>query len=180
MSQPIPMFPWKQTTLSVHTPHTLNQAKVKFLRLMFEKIVSVSANTKQLEIRVWSAQRWVLQYEKDPDNIFKKINIGHPRVLNDGHKRAILGCVDEDRMDRLLQIYQGIGVLNKKHIINLWRVNATYDWKKAQFQAASHVLAAPANAIFKAAKTSLLIVDLSGWATNASSIVPNRWSMGCD
>ncbi|KAI9321378.1 hypothetical protein BX666DRAFT_2023518 [Dichotomocladium elegans] len=50
---------------------------------------------RSLHIR--SAQRWALQYEKDPDSIFKKPNTGdRSRVLNEEHKRTVLECVDED------------------------------------------------------------------------------------
>lgn len=55
---------------------------------MFEKVLSASAAAKQLGIHVRSAQRWALQYEKDPHSIFEEgKSSGRPRILNDEHER---------------------------------------------------------------------------------------------
>lgn len=48
------------------------QDKVKFFKLLFEKCLSASSAAKQLGIHVRTAQRWVQQYERDPDSIFEK------------------------------------------------------------------------------------------------------------
>ncbi|KAL1926038.1 hypothetical protein VTP01DRAFT_7131 [Rhizomucor pusillus] len=100
-----------------YTTYT-NQDKVRFFRLMFEKVLSASVAAKQLGIHVRSAQRSALRYEKDPDSIFKKRkNSGRPRILNDEHKKVILECVDENPsivleqlMERLLQRFEGLKV----------------------------------------------------------------------
>lgn len=52
---------------SVATQCTLT--KIKIFKLIFEKVLGMSAAAKQLGIQVRSVQRWVLSYEKDSDNI---------------------------------------------------------------------------------------------------------------
>lgn len=93
-----------------------DQDKVRFFKLMFEKVLSASAAAKQLGIHVRLAQNWALQYEKDPDGIFKKDkSSGRPRILNDEHKRIILERVDENPsivleqlMEELRQRFEGV------------------------------------------------------------------------
>ncbi|ORE01593.1 hypothetical protein BCV72DRAFT_299098 [Rhizopus microsporus var. microsporus] len=95
-----------------------DQDKVRFFKLMFEKVLSASAAAKLLGIHVRSAQRWALQYEKDPDSIFKKgKSSGRPRILNNEHKTLILEWVDENPsivleqlMEKLRQRFEGIQV----------------------------------------------------------------------
>ncbi|KAL1929878.1 hypothetical protein VTP01DRAFT_1032 [Rhizomucor pusillus] len=55
----------------VYTLYT-DQDKVRFFKLMFEKVLSASAAAKQLGIHVRTAQRWAKQYEVNPDSIFAK------------------------------------------------------------------------------------------------------------
>ncbi|KAL1934234.1 hypothetical protein VTP01DRAFT_6416 [Rhizomucor pusillus] len=94
-----------------------DQDKVRFFKLMFEKVLSASAAAKQLGIHVRTAQKWALQYEKDPDSIFekRKKKKGRPRILNEEHKKVILEYVDENLsvvleqlMERLLQRFEGL------------------------------------------------------------------------
>ncbi|RCI03223.1 hypothetical protein CU098_011482 [Rhizopus stolonifer] len=95
-----------------------DQDKARFFKLMFEKVLSASAAAKQLGMHVHSAQRWALQYEQDPDSLFKKRkSSGRPRVLSDKHKRSILEWVDENPsivleqlMEKLPRRFEGIQV----------------------------------------------------------------------
>lgn len=89
--------------------------------------MSASAAAKQLGIHVRPAQRWALQYEKDPDSIFKKRKSSgrRPRILCDEHKRVILEWVDENPsialeqlMEILRQRFEGIRV-SRQHFIDL-------------------------------------------------------------
>lgn len=74
----------------------MDQDKVRFFKLMFERVLSASAAAKQLGIHVRLAQRWALQYEKDSESTFKKRKInGRPCILYENHKKVILECVDE-------------------------------------------------------------------------------------
>ncbi|KAL1934460.1 hypothetical protein VTP01DRAFT_6642 [Rhizomucor pusillus] len=59
------------TTKRTYTIYT-DQDKVRFFKLMFERVLSASAAAKQLGIHVRTAQKWALQYEKNPDSIFEK------------------------------------------------------------------------------------------------------------
>ena len=49
----------------VYTLYT-DQDKVRFFKLMFEKVMSASAAAKQLGIHVRTAQRWAQMYKTDP------------------------------------------------------------------------------------------------------------------
>ena len=93
-----------------YTLHT-DQDKVRFFKLMFEKVMSASAAAKQLGIHVRTAQRWAQMYKTDPDSIFiKHKKTGRPRILHEEHKQVILEYIDENPlvileqvMERLLQ-----------------------------------------------------------------------------
>lgn len=118
-----------------------DQDKVRFFKLMFEKVLSASAAAKQLGIHVRSAQRWALQYEKDPDGIFKKgKSSGRPRILNDKHKRIILEWVDENPsivleqlMEKLRQRFEGIQ-MSKTTLYRFMKNECNLSLKKAKFQ----------------------------------------------
>ncbi|KAL1933910.1 hypothetical protein VTP01DRAFT_8000 [Rhizomucor pusillus] len=92
-------------------------------------------------IHVRSAQRWALQYEKDPDSIFRKRkNSGRPRILNEEHTKLILECVDENPsivleqlMERLLQIFEGLKV-SKTTLYRFVKNECNLTLKKARFQ----------------------------------------------
>ncbi|KAL1930821.1 hypothetical protein VTP01DRAFT_10983 [Rhizomucor pusillus] len=131
----------KETTPKrAYTTYT-DQDKVRFFKLMFEKVLSASAAAKQLGIHVRSAQRWAVRYEKDPDIIFKKRkNSGRPRILNEEHKKVILECVDENPsivleqlMERLLQIFWGLKV-SKTTLYRFVKNECNLTLKKARFQ----------------------------------------------
>lgn len=76
--------------------------------------MSTSIAAKQLRIHVCLAQRCVLQYEKDPESIFKKRKAnGCPHIIYEEHKKVILKCVDENPsiileqlMNQLFQRFQ--------------------------------------------------------------------------
>lgn len=122
-----------------YTAYT-DQDKVRFFKLMFKKVLSASAAAKQLDIHVCSAQRWVLQYEKDPDNIFKKRkSSGRPRILCDEHKRVILEWVDENLsivleqlMKKLHKKFEGIRV-SKTTLHRFVKNECNLTLKKAKF-----------------------------------------------
>ncbi|CAO3661107.1 unnamed protein product [Rhizopus microsporus] len=68
-----------------------DQDKVRFFKLMFEKVLSASAAAKQLGIHVRMAQRWAQMYKTDPDSIFiKHKKTGRSCILYDEHKQVIL------------------------------------------------------------------------------------------
>ena len=95
-----------------------DQDKVRFFKLVFEKVMSASAAAKQFGIHVRTAQRWVQMYKTDPDSIFiKHKKTGRPRILRDEHKQVILEYIDENPsavleqvMERLLQKFQDLKV----------------------------------------------------------------------
>ncbi|KAG0170256.1 60S ribosomal protein L25 [Apophysomyces sp. BC1034] len=101
----------------VYTTYT-DHDKERFFKLMIEKVLSASATAKQLGIHVRLAQRWALQYEKNPDSIFKKRkNPNRPCIFNDGHNTFILEYIDENKsivleqlVERLLQRFEGLKV----------------------------------------------------------------------
>ena len=65
-----------------------DQDKVRFFKLVFEKVMSDSAAAKQLGIHVCTAQRWAQMYKTDPDSIFiKHKKTGRSRILRDEHKQ---------------------------------------------------------------------------------------------
>ncbi|KAG1227340.1 hypothetical protein G6F67_008511 [Rhizopus microsporus] len=73
-----------------YTSYT-DQDKVRFFKLVFEKVMSASAAAKQLGIHVRTAQRWAQMYKTDPDSIFiKHKKTGRSRILYDEHKQVIL------------------------------------------------------------------------------------------
>ncbi|KAG1253349.1 hypothetical protein G6F68_011378 [Rhizopus microsporus] len=68
-----------------------DQDKVRFFKLMFEKVLSASAAAKQLGIHVRMAQRWAQMYKTDPDSIFiKHKKTGRSCILYDEHKPAMV------------------------------------------------------------------------------------------
>ena len=118
-----------------------DQDKVRFFKLMFEKVMSASAAAKQLGIHVRTAQRWAQMYKTDPDSIFiKHKKTGRPRILHEEHKQVILEYIDENLsavleqvMERLLQRFQDLKV-SKSTIYNSVRTECNLSLKKAQFQ----------------------------------------------
>ncbi|KAL1925899.1 hypothetical protein VTP01DRAFT_7238 [Rhizomucor pusillus] len=111
-----------------------DQDRVRFFKLIFEKVLSASAAAKQLGIHVRSAQRWASKYEDDPDSIFEMPkNRGCPRILNEEHKKVILEHVDENPsivleqlMERQLQRCETLHRFVKKE--------CNLSLKKARFQ----------------------------------------------
>ncbi|KAG0947461.1 hypothetical protein G6F57_002319 [Rhizopus arrhizus] len=102
----------------------MDQDKVRFFKLMFEKVLSASAAAKQLGIHVRSAQRWALKYEQDPDSLFKKRkSSGRPRVLSDEHKRSILKWVDENPSIVLEQLMEKLRQRNSEA-----KIQERFDW----------------------------------------------------
>ncbi|KAG1174698.1 hypothetical protein G6F70_005397 [Rhizopus microsporus] len=105
-----------------------DQDKVRFFKLVFEKVMSASAAAKQLGIHVRTAQRWAQMYETDPDSIFiKHKKTGRSRILRDEHKQVILNYIDENPsavleqvMERLLQRLQDLKV-SKSTVYNFIR-----------------------------------------------------------
>ncbi|CEI90930.1 hypothetical protein RMCBS344292_05237 [Rhizopus microsporus] len=70
-----------------------DQDKVRFFKLMFEKVMSASAAAKQLGIHVRTAQ----MYKTDPDSIFiKHKKTGCSRILQEEHKQVILEHIYEN------------------------------------------------------------------------------------
>ncbi|KAL4215901.1 hypothetical protein AB4K20DRAFT_1876203 [Rhizopus microsporus] len=120
-----------------------DQDKVRFFKLVFEKVMSASAAAKQLGIHVRTAQRWAQMYKTDPDSIFiKHKKTGRPRILHEEHKQAILEYIDENPsvvlkqvMERLLQRFQDLKV-SKSTVYNSVRTECNLSLKKAQFQPA--------------------------------------------
>ncbi|KAL1930585.1 hypothetical protein VTP01DRAFT_10747 [Rhizomucor pusillus] len=119
-----------------------DQDKVRFFKLMFEKILNASAAAKQLGIHIRTAQRWATQYEKDPDSIFKKRKKnGRSRILTEEHKKVILEYVDENRsavleqlMERLLQKkFEGLKI-SKSTLYEFVRTQCNLTLKKSRFQ----------------------------------------------
>ncbi|KAL1931697.1 hypothetical protein VTP01DRAFT_9840 [Rhizomucor pusillus] len=118
-----------------------DQDKVRFFKLMFDKVLSASAAAKQLGIHVRTAQRWAIQYEKDPDSIFKKRKKnGCPRILTEEHKKVILEYVGENPsvvleqlMERLHQKFEGLKV-SKSTLYEFVKTQCNLTLKKARFQ----------------------------------------------
>ncbi|ORE08507.1 hypothetical protein BCV72DRAFT_288691 [Rhizopus microsporus var. microsporus] len=100
--------------------------------LLFEKCLGAAAAEKRLGIHVRTAQEWAEQYERDPNSIFEKQKkTGRPHILNEGHKKIILECIDEnpsvaldDVMKYLKQVFTELEV-SKSTFLFL---------KKARFQ----------------------------------------------
>ncbi|KAG1556064.1 hypothetical protein G6F50_012777 [Rhizopus delemar] len=105
-----------------------DQDKVRFFKLVFEKVMSASAAAKQLGIHVRTAQRWAQMYKTDPDSIFiKHKKTGRSRILRDEHKQVILEYIDENPsvvleqvMERLLQKFRDLKV-SKSTVYNFVR-----------------------------------------------------------
>lgn len=118
-----------------------DQDKVRFFKLVFEKVMSASAAAKQLGIHVRTAQRWAQMYKTDPDSIFiKHKKTGRSRILHEEHKQVILEYIDENPsavleqvMERLLQKFQDLKV-SKSTVYNFVRTECNLSLKKAQFQ----------------------------------------------
>ncbi|KAL4209699.1 hypothetical protein AB4K20DRAFT_1904675 [Rhizopus microsporus] len=118
-----------------------DQDKVRFFKLVFEKVMSASAAAKQLGIHVRTAQRWAQMYKTDPDSIFiKHKKTGRSRILHEEHKQVILEYIDENPsavleqvMERLLQKFQVLKV-SKSTVYNFVRTECNLSLKKAQFQ----------------------------------------------
>ncbi|ORE07710.1 hypothetical protein BCV72DRAFT_325665 [Rhizopus microsporus var. microsporus] len=118
-----------------------DQDKVRFFKLMFEKVMSASAAAKQLGIHVRTAQRWAQMYKTDPDSVFiKHKKTGRSRILQEEHKQVALEYIDENPsavleqvMERLLQNFQDLKV-SKSTVYNFVRTEYNLSLKKAQFQ----------------------------------------------
>ncbi|ORE11572.1 hypothetical protein BCV72DRAFT_324531 [Rhizopus microsporus var. microsporus] len=97
-----------------------DQGKVRFFKLVFEKVMSASAAAKQLDIH------------------HKKT--GRSCILHEEHKQVILKYIDENPsavleqvMERLLQKFQDLKV-SKSTVYNFVRTECNLLFKKAQFQ----------------------------------------------
>ncbi|KAL4210090.1 hypothetical protein AB4K20DRAFT_1906638 [Rhizopus microsporus] len=116
----------------VYTFYT-DQDKVRFFKLVLEKVMSASAAAKQLGIHVRTAQRWAQMYKTDPDSIFikhKKTN--RSRILHEEHKQVILEYIDENPsvvleqvMERLLQKFRDFKV-SKSTVYNFVRTESQF------------------------------------------------------
>ncbi|KAG1139335.1 hypothetical protein G6F37_010515 [Rhizopus arrhizus] len=103
----------RETSSKRNYTRYLDQDKVRFFKLLFDRCLSAAAAAKQLRIHVRTGQKWAEQYERDPNSIFEKQRkTGRPRILNEEHKKVILECIDEnpsvfldDVMKRLRQIF---------------------------------------------------------------------------
>ncbi|CEG79295.1 hypothetical protein RMATCC62417_13780 [Rhizopus microsporus] len=62
----------KETLMKRNYTRYSDQDKVRFFKLLLEKWLSTTAAAKWLEIHVRTAQKWVKQYERDPNSIFEK------------------------------------------------------------------------------------------------------------
>ncbi|ORE02544.1 hypothetical protein BCV72DRAFT_317592 [Rhizopus microsporus var. microsporus] len=104
-----------------------DQDKVRFFKLMFEKVMSASAAAKQLDIHVHTAQRWAQMYKTDPDSVFiKHKKTGRSRILQEEHKQVVLEYIDENPsavleqvIERLLQNFQDLKV-SKSTVYNFY------------------------------------------------------------
>ena len=83
------------TEKRTYTRYT-NQEKARFFKLKIDKCLSASTAAKQLGIHVRAAQRWVKQYEEDPDSIFDSKKQGRRRILNEEHKMTVIKYVDSN------------------------------------------------------------------------------------
>ncbi|ORE11817.1 hypothetical protein BCV72DRAFT_246588 [Rhizopus microsporus var. microsporus] len=98
-----------------------DQGKVRFFKLVFEKVMSASAAAKQL------AQ----MCKTDPDSIFiKHKKTGRSRILHEEHNPS---AVLEQVMEQLLQKLQDLKV-SKSTVYNFARTECNLSLKKAQFQ----------------------------------------------
>ena len=80
------------TKTHTYTRYT-NQEKGRFLRLKIDKCFGASVAAKQSGIHVRAAQRWIKQYEEDPDSIFDGKKHGRKRILNEEHKFQLLSML---------------------------------------------------------------------------------------
>ncbi|CEG81694.1 hypothetical protein RMATCC62417_15859 [Rhizopus microsporus] len=118
-----------------------DQDKMRFFKLLFEKCLSAAVAAKQLGIYIRTAQKWAVQYEKDPDSIFEKQRkTGRPRILHEKHKSAILECIDEnpsvvldDVMKKLKQIFTELKV-SKATLFDFVKEHCNLSLKKARLQ----------------------------------------------
>ncbi|KAF7730168.1 hypothetical protein EC973_002776 [Apophysomyces ossiformis] len=75
--------------------------------LVNDKCLSASAAAKQAKNLRRMAQRWAKQYEKDPDSILEKWQkTSRPCLLNQEHKKVILGCINESPSTILEQVME--------------------------------------------------------------------------
>ncbi|ORE10577.1 hypothetical protein BCV72DRAFT_254249 [Rhizopus microsporus var. microsporus] len=107
-----------------------DQDKVRFFKLMFEKVMSASAAAKQLGIHICTAQRWT-------QIVFfiKHKKTGRSRILHEEHKQVILEYIDENPsavleqvMERLLQKLQDLKV-SKSTVYNFVRTECNLSFK---------------------------------------------------
>jgi transposase len=127
----------KVSTKRAYTLYT-DQDKVRFFKLMFEKVMRASAAAKQLGIHVRTAQRWAQMYKTDPDIIsIKHKKINRSRIFQEEHKQVILKYIDENPsvvleqvMERLLQKFQDLKV-SKSTVYNFVRTECNLSLKKS-------------------------------------------------
>jgi transposase len=80
---------WEASAKRAYMLYT-DQDKVRFFKLMFEKVLIAWAAAKQLGIHIGTVQRWAKMYEKDPENMFAKRNkTGRSRILGEEHIAGI-------------------------------------------------------------------------------------------
>ena len=113
-----------------------DQDKVRFFKLVFEKVMSASAAAKQLGIHVRTAQ----MYKTDPDSIFiKHKKTGRSRILHEEYRQVILEYIDENPsavleqvVELLLQRFQDLKV-SKSTVYNFVRTEYTCHSKRFNF-----------------------------------------------
>ncbi|CEI94562.1 hypothetical protein RMCBS344292_08771 [Rhizopus microsporus] len=67
--------------------------------------MSASAATKQLDIHIRTAQRWVKQYTMCPDNIFDSCNrADRKRILTEEHKKALVTFIDANPSTAVVEV----------------------------------------------------------------------------
>ncbi|EIE81764.1 hypothetical protein RO3G_06469 [Rhizopus delemar RA 99-880] len=131
----------RETSVKRNYTRYSDQDKVRFFKLLFERCLSAAAAANQLGIHARTAQKWAAQYEKDPDSIFQKQRkTGRPRILHEGHKSAILECIDENPsvvldeiMKKLKQIFTALKI-SKSTLFDFVKEHCNSSLKKARLQ----------------------------------------------
>ncbi|KAG1135239.1 hypothetical protein G6F38_012944 [Rhizopus arrhizus] len=116
------------------------QDKARSFDLKIEKCLSASAAAKQLGIHIRTAQRWIKQYNKCPDNIFDSCNrVGRKCILTDEHKRSIVNFIDtnpsaavDEVTEYLLKRFNDLKV-SRSTVYNFMRCECNLSLKKADF-----------------------------------------------
>ncbi|CEG82070.1 hypothetical protein RMATCC62417_16194 [Rhizopus microsporus] len=131
----------KETSVKRNYTRYSDQDKVRFFKLLSEKCLSAAAAAKQLGIHVRTAQKWVKQYEKDPDSILENTwATSLSPFLNGEHKSVILECIDEDPsvvldevMKKLKQTFIQLKI-SKSTLFDFVKEHCNLSLKKARFQ----------------------------------------------